>query len=53
MLRSLACSHVQEIALVRADFSKEAISKEEASRLLADILFCYYDTDTFKVCLAF
>ena len=28
------------------------MSKEEATRLLADLLFCYYDTDTFKVCLS-
>jgi len=29
------------------------VSKEEASRLLADLIFCYYDTATFKVSFFF
>ena len=38
----------KELALLRSDFAPESITKEETVRLIADLLFCYYDTDTYK-----
>ena len=35
---------------MRGDYEPALMNKEEAVRLIADLLFCYYDTDTYKVC---